>query len=923
MVNCDWYFKNSTMKIGLFVIGVAFVTAWFIRLDLLAPQTLLSHNPRPYIGAEFLPTDFPARTWMTRAMGIIKDENLAPASAARFYVYVASVYADTLENTQSPQVADAATTVIINELLPHRTPIILEYPLTPEARIIVDEYIKRIQNDNYYIEWDENIPIADGWFIRDENVDKGAMAGTWRPWFVHEKLIQPVPPKNNSIQDWYEITKVIYTSARKSKKSEVVYFWHGTRGFVKGQIHDNITPAGVWQNILFVEGAKEETNASYAQKQKLLAQTIADAFIEAWKIKYTWYTKRPSMKIPNLTPMVADPPFPGFPSGHATISEAAATILSSLYPAKRTLWYELSRDARNSRLVAGIHFDIDNTQGARVGAQVGQEILQSIHAPYVPSPIAIPKPARPIVAITHGALMRLQLFLRTNIEFLTRSALTVPQFRIIPIASTEPEQLGNGAAWADVDTDGDTDLFTHNRLYINDAGVLRESEDASGLIHEYVSSAVFFDYNNDGCPDVYLSRYGEGPVSLRSQGAPDKLLQSSCDGTFVDISRSAGISDSSHGFGVAAADYNRDGFTDVYVANWGVMLGSGDSGVTPDTYRAEPNILWRNNGNGTFTDVTEQAGVTGFTACPNIANAKFTHVKPSYQPIWFDYNNDLLPDLFVATDFLISPLYKNNGDGTFTDVTREAGLCVNGPSSNMGVAAADVDSDGDIDLYVTNGGKNDFWRNNGDGTFTDVVKDFSADDNGYGWGVGFLDANNDGRLDILVVNGNNNQSLLNDPRIKQDNSDELLLQQEDGTFTPVGERAGLVGHEVKRGMGIADYNMDGFPDVFVASERLPEGVAKRFYTNTPNGNEWISLRLVGTKSNRDAIGAVIKIVTNKGQQYRTVDAGSSFLSQNTRIQTFGLGKGSTVKRIEVQWPSGIVQVLTDRKLNTLHTVYEP
>lgn len=910
------------MKIVLFVVGVIFVMAWFMSLNLLAPQTLLSHNPRPYVGAEFFTTDFPARTWMARAMGIVKDENLAPASAARFYAYIASVYADVLERTQDPKAADAATAFIVNELLPHRVPVRPEYPLTSEARIIVDEYIKRLQNDNYYIDWDKNIPIADGWFIRDNNVDKGAMAGTWTPWLINKKLILPTPPKNNSIQDWYEITKVIYASALKLKKSDIVYFWHGTRGFVKGQIHDNITPAGVWQNILFVESAKEETNASYAQKQKLLAQAIADAFIETWKIKYTWYTKRPSMKIPALTPVVADPPFPSFISGHATISEAAATILASLYPEKRTLWYELSRDARNSRLVAAIHFDIDNTQGARMGAQVGQAILQSMNAPYVPSPIAIPKPAPPILAILHGALMRLQLFLRTIIEPLAHSAVAVPHFRILPIASSEPEIFGNAASWADVDTDGDIDLFTHKELYINDAGVLRNSEKESGLVHQHISSAVFFDYNNDGCPDVYLSRYGEDPANLLSQGASDTLLESSCDGTFVDISQAAGISDSSHGFGVAAADYNRDSFTDVYVANWGVMLGSGDAGVTPDTYRMEPNILWRNNGDGTFTDVTKHAGVTGFAACPN-ANAKSTQAKPSYQPVWFDYNNDLLPDLFVATDFLISPLYKNNGDGTFTDVTREAGLCVNGTSSNMGVAAADVDSDGNVDLYVTNGGKNDFWHNNGDGTFTDVVKDLTADDHGYGWGVGFLDANNDGRLDILVVNGNNNQSLLNDPRIKQDNSDELLLQQEDGTFTPVGARAGLVGHEVKRGASIADYNMDGFPDVFVASVTLPEGEVNRFYTNTPNGNEWISLRLVGTKSNRDAIGAVVKLVTNKGQQYRFVGAGSSFLSQNSAIQTFGLGKGSKIKHVEILWPSGVVQELVGLTSNALHTIYEP
>lgn len=908
------------MKIALFVIGATFVMAWFMSLNLLAPQTSLSHNPRPYIGAEFLPTDFSARTWMTRAMGIVKDENLAPASAARFYAYVASVYADALEKTQDPKAADVATALIINELFSHRTPVRSEYPLTPKAKIVVDEYIKRIQNDNYYIEWDENIPIADGWFIRDENVDKGAMAGVWTPWIVHEDLIQPTPPENNSIQDWYEITKVIYASALKPKKSDVVYFWHGTRGFVKGQIHDNITPAGVWQNILFVEGAKEETNESYAQKQKLLAQTIADAFIETWKIKYTWYTKRPSMKIPNLTPMVADPPFPGFPSGHATISEAAATVLASLYPAKRTLWYELSRDARNSRLVAGIHFDIDNTQGALLGARVGRTIIEKINLPYIASPIYIPSLTNPLTAFVHGGLMRLQLRLGNFADNLARWQLAIPSLHTQPALLPAPEESGSGATWVDVDGDGDLDLFTYNNLYTNDSGVFTDAGASANLIHSDVSSAVFFDYDNDGCTDAYLSRYGGDPTNLFSLGASDMLLHNTCHGSFVDVSAQSGIFDSYHGFGVAAADYDKDGFTDVYVANWGVMLGSGDNGATEETYRPEPNILWHNNGNGRFTDVTARAGVLGYTDCPNKPPLK---AKLGYQPLWIDYNNDGLPDLFVATDFGISPLYKNNGDGTFTDVTFKAGLCVNGPSSNMGVAAADYDNDGNIDLYVTNGGKNDLWHNNGNGTFTDVVKDLTADDLGYGWGVGFLDANNDGRLDIMLVNGNNNQSLMNDPTIKQDNTDELLLQMPDGTFTAVGARAGLVGHEIKRGMAIGDYNGDGFPDVFVASQTLPKGETDRFYTNTPNGNHWISLRLIGTKSNRDAIGATIKLATSQGVQYRFVGAGSSFLSQTSLIQTFGLGKSMKIKDIEIRWPSGVVQHPTGLRPNNLYTIEEP
>ena len=496
----------------------------------------------------------------------------------------------------------------------------------------------------------------------------------------------------------------------------------------------------------------------------------------------------------------------------------------------------------------------------------------------------------------------------------------MPSFHIKPTLLPAPEEAGSGASWVDADSDGDLDLFSANKLYRNDAGVFTDVEEVTNLTKPNSSSALFFDYDNDGCPDIYLSRYGKDTTNLFSPGASDMLFHNTCHGLFVDVSAGAGITDSYHGFGVAAADYDNDGFTDVYVANWGVMLGSGDSGVTSETYRVEPNVLWRNNGNGTFTDATARAGVLGYTDCPNKPPL---NAKLGYQPVWIDFNNDGLSDLFVATDFGISPLYKNNGDGTFTDVTFKAGLCVNGPSSNMGVAAADYDNDGDVDLYVTNGGKNDFWRNNGDGTFTDVVRDLNADDLGYGWGVGFLDANNDGRLDIFVVNGNNNQALLHDPSIKQDNTDELLLQNTDGTFTAAGAISGLVGHEIKRGMAIGDYNGDGFADVFVASQNLPDGETNRFYRNTPNGNHWISLKLAGTKSNRDAIGATIKLTTTLGVQYRFVGAGSSYLSQNSLIQTFGLGKMAGIKDIEIHWPSGIIQHLTDLRTNMLHTIYEP
>ena len=338
-----------------------------------------------------------------------------------------------------------------------------------------------------------------------------------------------------------------------------------------------------------------------------------------------------------------------------------------------------------------------------------------------------------------------------------------------------------------------------------------------------------------------------------------------------------------YGTGAAWADYDNDGDLDLYIINF-----------------ERRNILYRNNGDGTFTDVTEEAGVG--------------HNGMSLQPIWFDYNDDGLLDLFVATDFGISPLYRNNGDGTFTDVTEEAGLLKYG--EGMGVDVGDFDNDGDLDIYVTNYDENYLWRNNGDGTFTDVAEELGVDDDNTGMGVHFFDFDNDGDLDLYITNGFMGESAKKS--FKQKNV--FYVNNGDGTFTELTEKAGLVNEAVGRGAAFGDYDNDGDVDIYVINVDSPSILYRNEVGNRSN---WLIIRTVGTISNRDGIGAKVKVIAGNLIQIQTVISGSSYLCQNSLQLEFGLADHTMVDEIEIIWPSGIVQRLHDISANQIITIKEP
>lgn len=882
-----------------------------------------------YKGAEARPTNLASRMWMRHALEIAKVTNVPPVSAARYYAYVASVFADVLEATDDAAEASRATARFLDIFAPlfkdqHRAILddlkVAERALLPEASKIVEEYVARSKQDGKI----SFIP-GPGPTSSDGRKDPDSRAGEWETWILPRTLSISIPPapKEGSLADRLDMAKVRYAVGHRTIFSlPTIYIWHGASGFSKGQAGDNVTPAGVWQNILFVEAGERLGEKEYARIQKLLAQSIADAFIRAWEIKYRELSHRPIERIPDIHLAVQTPPFPGYVSGHSAISFAAATILSHEIPELRNMWEANARDARNSRLVAGIHFDSDNESGEYLGRRVGEEILHIVHGTELSlGASSAPQSWRGILAIarlsTAEALESAGKMIGGWINF-TAQPVFADKSRDAGITSKQ----GTGAAWSDYDNDGDQDLLfltsiPSARLYRNNGdGTFAEVSKSAGLARlQTAISAVFGDYDNDGCEDLYVVRSGHSE-KLTDLGDSDLLYRNNCDGTFRNVSDEAGIRDEGHGRGAAWSDYDQDGDLDIYVANHGVVLSS-------NQFTVESNYLWRNNGNGTFTEVASEAGVFGQSACDE---TRYTRMrdhdwKESYQPAWFDYDGDHLPDLFVATDSNVSPLYRNNGDGTFTEVTQEAGMCRFG--TGMGVAVGDYDNDLDLDIYVTNVGFNYLWRNNGNGTFAEAAQTMGGADHALGWGVAFLDYDNDADLDLYVVNGNVSIPTVEVITTKED---KFYRNEGGGQFRQVAAEEGISGGEAKQTGAFADYDNDGFTDIFVGRSHYIDvdlaGAANRLYHSNKNGNHWIGFRLVGAKSNRSAIGAKVYLTAAGRTQMREISSGSSYLAGNSLWPIFGLAGEKIAEKVEIEWPSGIRQVLKNVAADQYLTVTE-
>lgn len=458
----------------------------------------------------------------------------------------------------------------------------------------------------------------------------------------------------------------------------------------------------------------------------------------------------------------------------------------------------------------------------------------------------------------------------------------------IDVAPTgERDDWGHGTAFNDVDGDGRLELYVimqdaePNRLFkfedeikgfldIAKVTGCNDSFDGRGV--------VFADYDNDGDPDLFVA----------NDRGPNKLFENDGGGNFSDVSAFAGVDNQGRSHSAAWADYDNDGFLDLYVCSYGT------AGL-PD-----PNLLYHNNGDGTFEEVAAAVGV----ALPGV---------PSLVPGWIDYDNDDDLDIYICNDKNAgNTMYRNNGDGTFTDVSSETGTAL--VMNAMGFAVADYDHNGYLDMYITNTEEaNALLRNNGDGTFTDVAAALGVTVNRIGWGTAFLDYDNDGDDDLYVVNW----TYTGGP-----GAGNVFYQNRGGSFFNVSDEIGVGDRSPGYGLTVGDYNNDGFVDMFI-NNQTPSGTAKSvFYECVPTSNNWIKIKTVGTTSNRDGVGAKIWVKTGSLTQIKDVRAGSSYLSQLSPEIEFGVGAATTISEIRIRWPSKIEDVFTNVAANQFVEVLE-
>jgi len=481
--------------------------------------------------------------------------------------------------------------------------------------------------------------------------------------------------------------------------------------------------------------------------------------------------------------------------------------------------------------------------------------------------------------------------------------------------------LVNGAPLADPTPKGTnpqkTDPQYWNRLYHQKKdGTFEDVTEKAGLQGSgYGMGVAVGDYDNDGFEDLYVTAYGG-----------NKLYHNNGDGTFTDVTQKAGVGGSGWSTSAAWVDLDNDGFLDLVVLRYldwdfdDVLCGEHKEGFRaychPDYFKPIAPLVYHNNRDGTFTEVSQKLGLSKPGKGLGLAIA--------------DYDHDGHIDLFVANDSMAEFLYHNKGDGTFEDLglVSEVAVDIDGRTyAGMGVDFADYNNDGWPDIVVTDLANQRYalYQNNHDGSFSYASSTVGIGQMTLahsGWGIRFFDYDNDGWKDLLIAQGHDLDTIeLSHPNLRY--REPMLLARNTGhEFVDVSAQSGDVFHQawVARGLAIGDLDNDGRLDAVVTTNDGPVHV---LHNETKTQNHWILLKLVGHKSNRDAIGAEIAIVTSVGLQSATVSTAGSYLSASDKRVHFGLGKDNTVQKIEIRWPSGIRQTLTNVRADQILQIDEP
>lgn len=481
-----------------------------------------------------------------------------------------------------------------------------------------------------------------------------------------------------------------------------------------------------------------------------------------------------------------------------------------------------------------------------------------------------------------------------------------------------PETLGAGCAFLDYDRDGWQDILLVNgadwaghkaerstlKLFRNNRnGTFSDVTHSAGLdVEMYGLGVAVGDYDNDGYPDILITCVGQ-----------NRLFKNTGKGTFVDVTKSSGLG-GRQALSTSALwfDFDRDGLLDLFVCNyvkWSPehdvfcsLDGKHKSYCTPEAYRGETCWLFRNRGNGTFEDVTATSGV-------------FDSSSKSLGVAMLDHDHDGWPDLLVTNDTQPNKLYRNQRNGTFKDVAVEAGIAFSAEGrarAGMGVDVADFENSGNAGIAITNfdNEMTGLYRLSDGGSYVDVAMPSgvgAASKDKLGFGCAFLDADLDGALDLAVVNGHIDDTVRNVSGVGYAQPPQLFRNSGKGTFVDVAAAlgGGFSQPKVGRGLAYGDFDRDGDLDLLITTNNGP---AYLYRTDGTAGNRSIRIGLIGTKSNRDAIGALVKIFhsasNGTSSQSRLVKGGSSYLSQSELPITFGLGKRDKIDRLVVQWPSG-------------------